>query len=299
MKLSAVEKEIINNISEGKIKDLYTFVNFYRYGKNIKIDRDKIQSMFEESESQKRYYWNKQLRRSKINWLPEDKYLAKVEEGSINQNNYSSGNLTLSRDRGIQINNWKNASYEYNFYDGVLITDKWEEIMDFICLCQYLKSEMLIIEVPNTSIKDNLGLFYQEIKKTIDEPINYEQLTFDEGYYWENTISFSEEKAKMCEEYIDKAIVPSSKLKNYINNGYNTPEEKAQSRALTAAYIAIIVSVISIFVSIALQIKPDKKDDILSNMSNTICEIKNDLTIIRENVDLVVTDYMNYSFQNQ
>lgn len=157
------------------------------------------------------------------------------------------------------------------------IANSFDDIISFLSLWQYLKSEMLVIELPSDLTNKTLGLFYEkQVIPASTQPlsqeekikgINFENHTYDDGNY-SNGIDykFSTEKCTICKEYLGKKIYPTPELNLYIQRNFKTSEERTQSSALFAAWLAI-------FVSVALPLIPSPQSDESKYLSEIVTEI--------------------------
>ena len=184
---------------------------------------------------------------------------------------------------------WDNNNYSINFYNGIYIANSFDDIVSFLSLWQYLKSEMLVIELPSDLTDKTLGLFYEKhIISSSAQPlsleekiksINFESHTYNDDSYFNGVdYKFSTEKCTICKEYLGKKIYPTPELNLYIKRNFKTCEEKIQSSALFAAWLAI-------FVSVTLPLIPSPKSNevkYLSEIAEEIDYLQNELTALKE-----------------
>lgn len=257
MKFSKHQKEIIKQINNGKIYNIISYLKFFNLGETIVLNKDDILHKFNTDNIPKIYYYHKNLKIKYSNIISEDVYNNKVLNNELNPENYESVTLKLNYNQGIKHEIWDNKNYTINFYDGVYIAKSFNNIIDFLALWQYLKSEMLILEVPNDITANELSIFYEKqtssnsnilsLEERIQQ-INFDDFTYEDSHYMlENIYTFSKEKCTICKEYLDRRIYPTTKLKIFIQKRFKTTEEKTQSSALCAAWIAIFVSIILTF----------------------------------------------------
>ena len=250
MKLSKHQRNTIKKICDGEICDVVSYLKYFRFGTLVKYDEAKVNQGFQEDTIAKKYYWNNELKRKKVNTLTEQEYLRKVELEELHSEDYDSASLQLEFTGKNQHVEWNGTRYSFDFYGGVYVANSVEHILDFLALCQYLKAEMLILEVPSGLNEESLGLFFEKehvdtlkTKEAMDPPIHYEKLTIDDTYYLtDGKYAFSSKNFIICSDYIDKKYYPTPRLKLFIDHHFKTAEEQARSAALWAAWIAILVS---------------------------------------------------------
>lgn len=256
MKFSKHQKEILKQISSGNVYDLYSYVKYFGLGEWIKYDSDKIRREFEEDTVPKVFYYAKALKKNKSNMLTVSQFNAKLEKHELNPEEYLSDNVTLRYDTGIQHTEWEDNTYSFDFYEGVLVAKSHVDIREFLVLWQYLKSEMLILEVPQECSKETLGLFFARTendlhKLSVDEQIehiNFHDFTYSDRHYLGSaTYELSWEYCIMYKEYLSKKMYASTALDLFIRKGFRTTEERIQNSALAAAWLAIFVSVLLTF----------------------------------------------------
>lgn len=279
MRLSKHQRSTIKKIYDGEIYDIVSYMRSFQFGALDKYDEDEINQRFEADTIAKKYYWDNRLKRNKANTLTEQEYLRKVEQEELHSEYYNSDSLQLRFTGKDQRVEWNGVEYTFDFYTGVYVAESVEHILDFLALYQYLKAEMLILEVPCSLNREALGLFFE--KEHIDShedaeegepPIQYETLTIDDTYYLKDgKYAFSSINCTICSDYIDKKTYPTPKLKLFIDCHFKTAEERARSSALWAAWIAI-------FVSLATTIFPrlsGHNNEWLVSLSKDLREIKN------------------------
>lgn len=280
MRLDRKQKEIIKSILSGRVYSILTYIKEFELGQMVKYDKDSVEIAFENDSIPKRYYWNQGRNRGNTNILSKSEYELKCERYEINPDKYMSDELKLCFPCGIREVLWGGNTYSFNFYDGVYVANSFSDIMDFLSLCQYLKSEMLILEVPDEEYESTLSLFFEKKQNPSQESyIDYRNLTCADTKYLPDRYEFSEKNSVICSEYIKKRFYPSPRLNLYVKQGFNTPEEKAQKATLFAAWIAIIISL----TSAALPYLIGNKQNYLRDVTDYVQEI-------RESVAHIVTE---------
>lgn len=282
MKFTKHQKETIKGIYRGDIYDISSYLKYFNLGSYIKIDKEEILNKFNSDEIPKKYYCANSLQRKYSNVASEYDYNKKVQNGDINPEKYSAYQLHLSFNSGIKHELWEDTEYCLDFYNGVYIANRFDDILEFLTLWQFLISEMLILEVPHNFSADTLGLFYNKAPDFETETlslneriksINFEDFSYDDQYYLTNNYILSQEHCLMCREYMDKRIYPSTKLGVFITKHFSTYEETTQNKALFVAWLAIFVSIALTFVP---YFQPKDNSDIKS-ITKSLKDIKSSI----------------------
>ena len=252
MKLSKHQKETIRKIFSGEIYDITSYLRYFNLGTEVKFDKNLIEDSFAKDNLPKKYYHYSSVDRRLSTILTEDDYLQKLENGKLDPNHYKESTLRLSYNTGIKQETWEGQTYTLNFYEGVYVANVFTDILEFLTIWQFLKSEMLILEVPQDFSPKFLGLFYTKTALYRDNStsienriknIDYKNFTYDDQYYLNSNYTLSHEHCLMCKEYLDKRICPSTKLELFIKRRFKTYEERTQNKALFVAWLAIFVSI--------------------------------------------------------
>lgn len=289
MKFNRKQKEIIRKIASGEIQDIYSYMTTFNLLTFAQFKKAEIQQAFFTDSIPKAYYFPMELLPQFSTIETPDTFTQKVNDGLVNPDKYKSFSLSLNYNYGIKHLSWDNEDYNIDFYNGMYIAKSFDDIISFLSLWQYLKSEMLVIELPSDLTDKTLGLFYEkQIIPPSTQPlsqeekikgINFENYTYDDSNY-SNGIDykFSTEKCTICKEYLGEKIYPTPELNLYIQRNFKTCEEKTQSSALFAAWLAI-------FVSVALPLIPSPQSDESKYLSKIVTEIdhlQEDLTTLKE-----------------
>lgn len=293
MKFNKKEKDIIRKIVSGEIQDLYSYMGALKLLTFAQFKKSEIEHSFFIDPLPKKYYFPLGLSPKFSTIVTPDTFTQKVDAGLINPDQYTSFPLSLNFSHGIKHLSWNNVDYEIDFYDGVNIATSFDDIISFLSLWQYLKSEMLIVELPSNLTAQTLGLFYE--KQTMPVPINplseaekisninFANHTYDDNQYCNRIdYKFSIEKCTICKDYLDKKIYPTPKLNLYIQRNFKTTEERTQSSALLAAWLAIGVS-------ITLSLLPffqSNESKYLSQIVAEINHIEDELITIKEQLNI-------------
>lgn len=282
MKFTKHQKEVIRRIFNGDIYDISSYIKYYNLGRKIKFNKHEIIEKFNQDSLPKIYYYPKNLKLTYANIISEDIYKQRVKQGFINPNSYNQIILSLSFSSGNKKETWENNSYEINFYDGVYIANNFNDILEFLTLWQYLKSQMLILEAPCQLTPCILGLFYEKVeaiplKITSTEEkiklIDFNHFAYDDRYYLSEDYKLSFDHCTICKDYIAKKIYPSVQLGVFIKKRFRTSEEQAQIGASRLAKLAIIVSIlINLF-----PLRPQEKSPEIISIQQDIKNIKTDI----------------------
>lgn len=292
MKLTKHQKNTIRHIFTGEIYDITSYLKFFNLGTIIKLDKEKVIEQFTSDNIPKIYYCSKTLKHKYSNMMTEQEYLEKLHAHELDSEKYLSYDLHLSYNTGIKTELWDGSNYTLNFYEGVYVANSFQDILEFLTLWQYLKSEMLILEVPHAFCGETLGLFYK--KAQVDDVkiisscdkiknINFTDFTYDDQYYLNERYTLSKEHCIMCKEFMDKRIYPSAKLGLYIQKHFTTYEERTQNKVLFVAWLAIFVS---IGLTFAPYLQQEDKQNIES-IVNDVKDIKSSSDLSEHNTKLI------------
>lgn len=266
MKFSKHQKEILKQISLGNVYDLYSYVKHFGLGELIKYDSDKIHKAFEKDTVPKRLYYAKDLKKNLSNILTPSQFNTKVENHELNAEEYIENTVALKFDAGIQCVEYEGFLYSFDFYEGVFVAKSCADIREFLVLWQYLKSEMLILDISQKCTKETLGLFFEKTENKVDQlspekqiaHINLDDFTYSDRHYLGNeTYKISDERCVMYKEYLNKKMCASTALDLFIKKGFRTTEERTQNSALVAAWLAIFVSILLTFGPLVRQSQDD------------------------------------------
>lgn len=266
MKFTKHQKEILKQILAGNVYDICSYVKHFRLGEFVKYDSEKMHREFEKDSVPKRLYHAKALKKNLSNMLTSSQFDAKLEKRELNPDEYIENTVTLKFDAGIQCIEYEGISYSFDFYNGVFVAKSCADIREFLVLWQYLKSEMLILEVPQKCTKETLGLLFEKTQNKVAQlssdnqiaHINLDDFTYSDRYYLGNeTYKLSDDLCVMYGEYLNKKIYASTALDLFIKKRFRTAEERTQNSALLAAWLAIFVSILLTFGPLVHQSQDD------------------------------------------
>ena len=119
----------------------------------VKFDKNLIEDSFAKDNLSKKYYHYSSVDRRLSTIHTEADYLQKLENGKLDLNHYKESTLRLSYNTGIKQETWAGQTYTLNFYEGVHVANVFTDILDFLTIWQFLKSEMLILgEYPKVCV---------------------------------------------------------------------------------------------------------------------------------------------------
>lgn len=285
MKFTKHQKETLRLISSGVICDIISYIKYFNYGHIVSYDINDVTYRFAKDTIPKFYYSVKGVKDTKSHTLAESDFLDKLDNKIISEKNYEKSELQLELNTGKKLEKWADDQYSFDFYAGVYIANSFDKILEFLVLWQFLKTEMLIFEVPQKCSPETLGLFYlpepnisfrnltfEEQKEDID----FNNFTYSDKHYCGNTVyQLSYEHCSMCQEYLNKKIYSSTKLELYIKHGFKTPEARIQQSALFAAWLAVIVSILLTFAPFIYQdVVSNAQTDAIKHIQENVNEIK-------------------------
>lgn len=294
MRFTKHQKNIIKKIASGEIQDIYTYLTTYNLVSLAQYNRNEIEQAFLNDDIPKEYYYPQNLQPKFSTIETPNDFEKKVKQGAINPEKYSKLSLNLNYNMGIKHLTWAGINYELNFYNGIYIANSFNDIATFLSIWQYLKSEMLILDLPSDLTAETLGLFYeQHMGTTLKQSetlsdrikkINFTDCSYDDNNYFNGIdYTFSVEHCTICKEYLGRKLYPTPELNTFIQRNFKTAEEKTQSSALLAAWLAIFVAIL--LPAIPTSQKSDS--EYLSEIVTEIREIKTQL----ENSDDQLNSY--------
>lgn len=278
MKYNNANKEIIRMIENGTIFDIPSFVSYKKQRKLAKIDKALLIDQFETGIPIKRFYYPVNLRIDPRNLMTENEYKRKVTLHEINPESYKSVDISLRNDAGIKTHVADGLNIMLDFYNGIYISESFNDIYEFLILWQHLKDEMLIQECSCDNYTDTLGLFYEpknirpEILDTpATELIEYTSCSISDKCFLTQDYVFSNDAYLRCKDYVGKKIYPSIHLSLFVKNNFETDGEIAQRKSMRVAWIAIWVSILlAVFPYITDYFQPDTPDPILSHIQDLL-----------------------------
>lgn len=253
MKLTTKQKDIVKNIINGNITDIYSFVKHYNLGEELCYSKIAVEDAFHKEYDNKTFLVKiKEFEASD----DTDRIVEKIDE----KTGYAKAELFYEYDyvtfSGCNIN------YTYNLFDPLYSTENIKDIISFIALWQYLKEQGLIMELPKTCSPEDMGLFARKCKEIShfvhprkNNSYSYSQLFIPSYAFIDDSYELDKENFEICFPYLTKKLYPAPELTTFMQKGFNTKEERNERRnfliALAGVLIALITSVASIIISLS------------------------------------------------
>jgi len=204
--------------------------------------------------------------------------------------------------------------FSFDFKDtGVFVADNFEDIVDFISLWTYLKSEALILEVDKPVGEKDISVYYQLVPKMPQDSDKTIKLEYNDGKgfsapidsvlerfehgilnevprkritsYMDMNWEINKENETMCSEFIGKKILPNSALRAFQKSKYKTREEISQSHSMLVAWIAVAISVIAILIGNVLPLLQPSEIDYLKEVNHQITVVSDKLADLQSNMN--------------
>ena len=289
MKFSKHQKKILFKILSGEVYDILSYVKHFNLVEFKKIERKTIDERFAQDNIPKTYFHANELELKRANVLTDAEY----NKLDSNECEYTEHNLHLKYDTGNKHIHWHDKDFIIDLYKGIYVVRCYDRILDFLIVWQYLKSNMLVLEVPQRCTAETIQLFIVENTNALNHihdteskinEIDFSDFSISDKYYLNGVeYQLSDEYIKF-QEFFDKRIYAAPNLSIFISDGFKTKEEKIQNSALWAAWIAI-------FVSIALTFIPWLYEkDTSNNQSQTVESIASDINDIKHSLETVIIE---------
>ena len=255
MKLNKNQEKIVKAIANGTITDIYSFIQVMEYGNFFVYSKSYVEEKFAKTYENKKY---KCETRSMVEHKKQKNILEEIDSKTC----YCKPDLNFYG--ASQMLSHGEIIHSFPFFSPVYITKKVDKIISFIALWQYLKEQALIIELPKSCTKDDMGLFVRPTpdndtcKSNIDEdhsrPYTYLDLNVSFHNFFGGKFTLDERNFEICLPYLTKTIFPVPELQTFIQKKFKTKEEINNRRnfwiALAGATIAFFTAIASIIVSV-------------------------------------------------
>lgn len=308
MKFTKHQKEIIRKIASGEITDIPSYIKVFNLSTFYKLNKNDIEDRMKKTENGKTY---KKLRdgvktvyttTSTNNALglpmPQMHPIVPKEEDFEYVPaviSYQGSVKTIKIDESTQ--------FEYDYFEGITITNSFNDIKDFLTIWQFLKSEGLILEVSKKISKADYEPYFeyklisetkfgkakaekkltvgaQNLEQTkytkLDSPIFLPYADPDRIKDYRNYIDYYFEYNKanelICSQFIDKQIYGNSELDTFIKKGFRTLEQRSLFMSLLPAYLALVVAIV---IPVFQQMFTDNSD--LITIQNQLTQIQQTL----------------------
>ncbi|MCG4662403.1 hypothetical protein L0P73_17640 [[Clostridium] innocuum] len=314
MKLTKKQKDIIKKISTGEIKDIPSYLNVYNLTSFKKLNKEEIVKKMKQEEGEKTYKKLKDGVEILVTTTTMDKATGfpSVSTHTIppKEEDFEYVSATIAyTSSSITIKNSDSKSFTYDFFEGINITNSFNNIKDFLTIWQFLKSEGLVLEVEKEVKKEDYEPFF-EFKPILDtkfgkrkEREKKEIKTFKEAIetygldaerkvnilpfqitysdkerykdyrnYIDENFEYNKANELICSQFIDKQIYGNSSLETFIKNHFKTKEEISLTKTLIPAYLAL-------FLTLGTTIWQNSYNDNseITDIKNHLIEIKNNL----------------------
>jgi len=310
MKLNPHQIEILDKIISGSVYDIPTYLSAFNRAKYHQHDVSAIKATFDAEEDGKTYFFKEN---------DDGSFYTEIydKEGNVtsvapvsNQMTYYLKEYPNSSPVEAELDmkvapikvDFQGNSYSFDFMKNkYLVANNFDEIIDFLALWSYLKTEALIIEFNKPISEEEISIFFEttksnvcpdnipkwEMKTTIDsgkrsakglQTLSSKQSPKKktQGYITDNW-SMNYEHLTMCAEYIGKKILPTSSLQTYKQDKYRTFEEVSQRKNLIVAWIAVFISVVSVIIGNVLPLFDNQESEYLASINQHIATIESRL----------------------
>ena len=278
--LSKEEKNIINLIHEGKIKDIYSYVKCFGLDNSIQHHKNEIQREFDEK------YGEKECILKNINYdfiHNKDAIIEMIDSKTAKLRPV----LTYCECRDcvdLDYIHYRDIEYTYKITEPVYICEKIDDILHFISVWQYLKNEQLIIELPKSCEKQDMELF---LRKDFSQNYHSDFVLENVKEYRDleiNAIEFMDWRLKLdihnfelCLPYLTKQIQPTLALDVFVHDKYKTSADKKEDRNFKIALVGVIVAIVTSVASLMVSIFRNGNAKELQDINNSLQKIQNTL----------------------
>lgn len=283
MKLTKRQKDIIKKIWSEEIKDIPSFLNTYNLYTFKQLNKEEITKRMKTEENGRTYKKLKEnvqiisftSNQTNFGMFPSAKIIPPKE----NDFEYVPADISYNSS-STTITTSNSQSFKFDYFEGINITNSFDDIKDFLTIWQFLKSENLILEVDKEVTKEDYAPFFEfipisetefgkkknkqknKLKMVRDTINNYnipketeaDQSSFlrmvngdperekDYRNYIDYNFEYNKANELICSQFIDKQIYGNTNLKIFINNNFKTNEEINLNKTLIPAYLALILS---------------------------------------------------------
>lgn len=280
--LSKEEKKIIKLIQERKIVDIYSYVIYFNLGNSIQHHKDDIRRKFDDK------YGDKQTILDNINYefLYKDALIEKIDNTTARVKPVLS--YGGQSGKGFEWNwiAYKQIQYYYNITEPIYICENIEAILHFISVWQYLASEQLIIELPKSCEKQDMGLFLRKDFSqknqrdfVLENVKDYHDLAVNAVEFMDWRVKLDIHNFELCLPYLTKQMQPTLALDVFIHDKYKTRADKNESRNFRIALAGIIVAIITSVASLLVSVLRNGNAKELQDINNSLRQIHDTLVI--------------------
>ncbi len=281
MNLSKHQRNIILKIISEEVYDIPSYLQAFDRGHVEKYNLQEMNNSFEECEKDRKYKIFKHGH-SAFSRVPMydnlgDQTIKTYEMvprtlGSIKDDEWEYKRAILNEDIKPKKITYKRQMFDFDFREGVYIANDFNDIKDFILLWTYLRRESLILESNKKIERKDIEVFFEgkavvlnggieqdERQETamprsvppIKSIVNYSLIEW----------TLNDEQLKLCEQFVDKQMYPTSDLKLFAMDKFRTKAEISQVRTHFVAYTAMLIALVSAIMGILSFLMPQYKED--------------------------------------
>ena len=281
--LSKEEEEIIRLIQEKKITDIYSFVKHYNLGTYVQHFKEDIQKKFDAKYGEMTFVLPREGQDSIspkdiIEELPNNQIVAKP--------------VLVYHHRWEGSSEWESISYNpksikntYCLVKPTYICENMEKILHFISVWQFLESERLVIELPKSCEKHDMGLFLRKKSlKTMqkcfpEKPSTTYDLQVSAKEFMDWHLVLEEHDFEICLPYLTRELQPTLALNVFIEKGFKTKEERNENRNFAIALIGVIVAIVTSIASLLVSFSDKGYFDELHRINNSLQQIREEIRV--------------------
>lgn len=271
------QKLIIKKIASGDIKDIPTFIKVLNLSTFHNLNKEEIEKRMKIDENGKTYKKLKDGVKTFYSTVSTNNELGVsmpyFQPIIPKEEDFEEVTAKISYDKSsksIEIDD--STKFEYNFFQGINITNSFADVKDFLTIWQFLKSEGLVLEVGKKVTKFDYEPFFEykpiietqygrmrqqnhkvalvnqnakELKQ-VDLPYTFPIVDNDWEKDYRDYIDYFFEYNKanelICSRFIDKQIYGNSELDVFIKKGFKTNEDINLRKTLIPAYLALALT---------------------------------------------------------
>lgn len=284
MEFTKSQKEIIKNIANGTIIDLFTYVTKYLKYEEFKYDVESIKRTKKDYCEKINIYMESNNKIIPSFCLPNNIAMPPL----VNLDHLSEEmEFKEKGDKDYRINekdfDYKiiisNNEYEINLLSETFyfVDDLYNKILEFLLVWQKLQAQQLILVIPKEfEIKDTCILFKKRHNLLV-EPSKINTLMFStllpidipsDKEYVDEIIEIDDKTMVIAENFIAKKMIPTLELSKLVQDDFVSEEEKkykfqvkTTKAALCITFIATIISFVlgatSLWISISSSLQAD------------------------------------------
>lgn len=252
MKFTRQQKQLIQNICDGKIFDILSFAQSSGVCESVRYERSEVERAFRgDPQASAPYYCAKHLVPTPSELIPEADFQESLKMRTRAAEDYRSYTPQLEWTYSRQSAQALGETFSFDFYKGVEVVKDFGALVDFLAVWQLLRDEALILDVPQPVNRETIGLLFEPLAPKEDIPEMYVEegqscLSFSDARYLQGKrYGLSERRLQICGEFIGRRIYPAPKLKLFIKRRFRTSAEVQHTNALIAAWVAILVTILA------------------------------------------------------